>query len=482
VGVGEGALEKMGVGAKTNVRPLFEYGASALADLTRRRVVSCREVVEAHLARIDELDGQLGAVTVTLRESALMLADSHDRSFAQGPLQGVPFTVKEDLDCLGSATTHGLPALRDALPYADAPAVARLKAAGAIPIGRSNTSELGLRLCTVNPLRGRTLNPHGRKWTVGGSSGGDAAAVATGMAALGLGSDLGGSLRIPAHCCGVATLKPTTGRIAHASSLEPLDHGLAGQAMLAVGTLAREVVDLRLSLAVLAGRDLRDPRSVDAPLAGPEPERRAALVTSLPGRPLEASAVAAVECAGQALRAAGWIVEEAAPPELTRVNELFAQLLASDLAVLRLQLEPLLSEALSAHLQRLCRFAPHGAAATYRLYTERSRLQRAWSAFFSEFPILIGPTWGRPIWQPDADLDPQSGVELLQDTTRFITPGNLLGIPSLALPTGSADGLPTGVLIYADLWREDLCLTAAEIIEAARAPVLPVEPVDHAGR
>jgi amidase len=300
------------------------------------------------------------------------------------------------------------------------------------------------------------------------------------MAALGLGSDLGGSLRIPAHCCGVATLKPTTGRIAHASSLEPRDHGLAGQVMLVVGTLAREVADLRLSLAVLAGRDPRDPRSVDAPLAGPPPpERRAALVTRLPGRPLEASAVAAIERAGQALQAAGWLVAEAAPPELARVNELFAQLLASDLAILRLQLEPFLSEALSAHLQRLCRFAQPGESANYRLHTERSRLQRAWSGFFAEFPIVIGPTWGRPIWQPDADLDPQSGIELLQETTRFITPGNLLGVPSLALPMGQVADLPTGVLIYADLWREDLCLMAAEIIEAVRAPVLPIDPVDY---
>jgi amidase len=465
--------------ARPSVRALFEYGAVALAELIRRREVSCREVVEAHLARIAELNGSLGAVTVVLRESALALADSHDRSWVRGPLQGVPFTVKEDLDCFGSATTHGLPALRDALPYEDAPAVARLKAAGAIPIARSNTSELGLRLCTVNPLRGRTLNPHGRKWTVGGSSGGDAVAVATGMAALGLGSDLGGSLRIPAHCCGVATLKATTGRIAHASSLEPMDHGMAGQAMLAVGALARDVADLRLSLALLSGRDPRDPRSVDAPLTGPEPrERRAALLAHLPGRPLEAAALDAIESAGRALEAAGWSVEEAAPPELVRVNELFAQLLASDLDIIRLQLQPFLSEALSAHLERLCRFGRIEGVSNYRLHSERSRLQRAWSAFFVEYPIVIGPNWGRPIWHVDADLDPRSGIELLAETTRFITPGNLLGIPSLALPLGSVAGLPTSVLIYADLWREDLCLAAAEIIEASRAPVLPVGVVD----
>jgi amidase len=232
-------------------------------------------------------------------------------------------------------------------------------------------------------------------------------------------------------------------------------------------------------LAVLAGRDPRDPRSVDAPLAGPEPrERRAALVTRLPGQPLEATAVAAIESAGEALRAAGWAVEEAAPPELARVNELFAQLLASDLAVLRLQLAPFLSDVLSGHLQRLCSWGTTSDASAYRLHTERSRLQRAWSTFFAELPIVIGPTWGRPIWHVDADLDPQSGIELLAETTRFITPGNVLGLPSLALPMGQVNGLPTSVLVYADLWREDLCLAAAEIIEQARPPVLPVEPVE----
>ena len=133
---------------------LYQYGAACLAKLIRSGKVSSREVVEAHLARIEQLNGYLGAVAVTLRESALAAADAADRSEARGPLHGVPFTVKENLDCLGSATTHGLPALRDALPYADAPAVARLKAAGAIPIGRTNLSEMGLRLCTSNPLRG----------------------------------------------------------------------------------------------------------------------------------------------------------------------------------------------------------------------------------------------------------------------------------------------------------------------------------------
>jgi amidase len=461
------------------VRSLFHRGAVELAQLTRRREVSCREVIQAHLTRIEEQNPRLGAVTVVLRDSALALADVRDRSQERGPLHGVPFTVKEDLDCFGSATTHGLPALRDALPYEDAPAVARLKAAGAIPIARTNTSELGLRLCTSNPLHGRTLNPYGRRWTAGGSSGGDAVAVATGMTPLGLGSDLGGSLRVPAHCCGVATLKPTTGRVAHASSLPPQDHGMAGQAMLAVGPLARSVADLRVAIEVLAGRDRRDPRSVDVPLVGPAPpERRAALASRVPGCSLEPGASAAIARAGQVLRAAGWVVEEALPPEIDRVNEVFAQLLALDLEVIRLQLEPFLSEALAAHLQRLCRWARPEQTSNLRLHSERSRLMRAWSAFFAEYPVVIGPNWGRAIWPADADLDPSSGIELLVQTTRFITPGNVLGIPSLALPMGLAGGLPTSVSIYADLWREDLCLEAAALIESARPPLSAIEPSD----
>jgi amidase len=456
---------------------LYESGALELGRRIRAGEVSSREVVEAHLARIDALDGSLGAITVVLRDAALAAAEQADRSAPKSPLHGVPFSVKEDIDCLGSATTHGLPSLRDALPYDDAPAVARLKAAGAIPIARTNLSELGMRLCSANPLRGRTLNPYDRRLTAGGSSCGDAAAVATGMVPLGLGGDMGGSLRIPAECCGVAALKPSTGRVAIASSLAPRDLGMAAQAMLALGPIARHVADLRAALAVLAGRDIRDPRSVDVPLAGAAPEvLRAALVTSLPGPPLPAASVAAIERAGALLADAGWEVESASPPELERAHDIFAKLLATDLAIIAPQVRPAISDGLYQHLLRLCRSARVSEASNYRLHTERARLGREWSRFFAEHPVVIGPNWAHPIWPIDADLDPVHGIERLRQTARFITPGNALGLPSVVLPMGSAGGVPSSVQIYADLWREDLCLAAAELIEAGRGPILPIDP------
>jgi amidase len=458
---------------------LHTLDATALAALIRARAVSSREVVLAHLARIDEVNGAVNAVTVPLRAAALAAADAADRCPASGPLHGVPFTVKENLDCLGSATTHGVPALRDALPYLDAPAVARLKAAGAIPIARTNLSELGLRLCSDSPLRGRTRNPWDPRRTAGGSSGGDAVAVATGMTPIGLGNDLGGSLRIPAHCAGVATLKPTTGRIPHAASLEPLDHGAAGQLMLAPGPLARSVRDLRACLAILAGRDRRDPRSVDAPLVGPDPdERRVALVTALPGAPLPDDARAAIHRAGGLLAAAGWEVEEAAPPELERVNEIFARLIATDFSVQRPQLRPFASEALDAYLARICAIHDPDAVSNLWIHAERSRLARAWSGFLAEYAVVIGPTWATPVWPIDADLDPRTGIARVLATVRFITPGNALGLPALTLPMGpDRAGLPTSVQIYADLWREDLCLAVAAILEAGAPPITPITPI-----
>lgn len=456
---------------------LFEKSASELAGLIRQRDVSSREVVQAHLDRIEAVNAKVNAVTVVLAESALAAADAADSTEPVGPLHGVPFTIKENIDCVGSATTNGVPALKDALPALDAPVVARMKAAGAIPLGRTNLPEMGLRLSTDNPLRGRTLNPWNREVTAGGSSGGEAAALATGMTPFGLGNDIGGSLRNPAYCNGIASLKPTQGRIPHAGSLEPMDGGMASQAMLVEGPMARTVQDLEAGLAILAGRDIRDPRSVDVPLAGPPPaRRRAALVTRIPGGDLPAVTVAEIERAGRILEAAGWAVETGEPPELARVTEIWGHVLAIDFEILVPMIEPMITAPLHHVLMQLCaRFDPRRLP-NPAVHIERSRLGRLWSAFLRDHPVLVGPTWCRTPWPADADLDPDTGLDVLLDTVRFITPGNVLGLPSVALPTGVADGLPTGVQIYADLWREDLCLEAARTIEAGVNRPTPIDP------
>ena len=440
--------------------------------------MSSREVVEAHLARIDEVNGHVNAVTVVLRESALAAADAADSGAAKGPFHGVPFTVKENIDCVGSATTHGVPALVNSMPSKDAPVVARMKAAGAIVLGRTNLPEFALRLSTDNPLRGSTLNPWNPCLTPGGSSGGDAAALATGMTPFSLGNDIGGSLRSPAYCCGVAALKPTVGRIPRAGSIPPLDWGMATQAMAVEGPMARSVADLRLGLSVLAGRDIRDPRSVDTPLRGPAPvARRAALMTRIPGAEVPAETVAEIQRAGQILAGAGWAVQSAEPPELELVTETWLDLLSIDFSVLMPRIRSMVSRPVYDYVMDLCRMSDAGNQPNSEIHATRSRLTRLWSMFFALCPVVIGPTWTQLPWPVDADLRPGTGVRLVLDTVRFITPGNLLGLPSVALPTGTAYGLPTGIQIYSDLWREDLCLEAAEIIEGGVYRPTPIDPL-----
>ena len=265
---------------------LWRRTAGELAALIRSGEVSSREVVEAHLARIDEVNPTVNAVVNRLDGSALAGADAADAvplAERTGPLHGVPFTIKENIDCVGSPTTHGVPAFANTLPARDAAIVDRMKKAGGIPLGRTNLPEMGSRLDTDNPLRGRTRNPWNGNLTPGGSSGGEAAALATGMTPFGLGNDIGGSLRNPAYCCGIASLKPTVGRIP-LSAVNAGEYGGMANALLTDGPMTRSVADLRLGLSIMAGRDRRDPQSVDAPLTGPIPTRpRAALVTKIPG-------------------------------------------------------------------------------------------------------------------------------------------------------------------------------------------------------
>ena len=461
---------------------LWSKSASELAAMIRGGEVKSREVVEAHLSRIDDVNGAVNAVTVTLADSALRTADDADAAVATGaglgPLHGVPFTIKENLDLAGSPTTQGVPALAQAVPPVDAVVVERMKAAGAIALARTNLPEMGLRISTNNPLRGLTRNPWHPELTAGGSSGGEAAALATGMTPIGLGNDLGGSLRNPAYCCGVTSLKPTSpGRIPMSSSQPPIDPPIGIQLMATDGPMARRVADLRVGLQVLAGWHRRDPRSVTAPLDAPGAPRRAALVTEIDGAQLDPAVVAAAQKAATALRDAGYEVIEAEPPEMARVHEIWARVLSPDVALMLGELTPIMSEGALGILRGLLeRFPPDELPSAF-VFAERARLGRAWSEFLAEFPVIVSPVWSGPPFAHDADIEGEAGLDLTLDLLRPITPGNLLGIPSVAVPVGVEDGLPRGVQVYAERWCEQRCLDAAEAIEGDLGSITPIDPV-----
>jgi len=253
-------------------RELWRWDAVELAAAIRSRKISSREAVQSVLGRLDAVNPAINAVTVVLADQALAAADAADvlvkQGEALGPLHGVPVTIKENIDQEGQATTNGVVAFTDLIAKADSPPVANWKRAGAVIIGRTNTPAFSVRWHTDNALRGRTFNPWARERTPGGSSGGAAAALASGIAPLAHGNDLGGSIRYPAYCCGVAGIRPTLGRVPayNATAAEERPPGL--QLMSVQGPLARRVRDVRLGLQAMATRDPRDPWWAPAPLRG----------------------------------------------------------------------------------------------------------------------------------------------------------------------------------------------------------------------
>ena len=461
---------------------IWRNNATDLAGMIAAGDVSSLEVVDSHLDRIEEVNGWLNAVTRVLADEARVAAKDADKAVAAGdelgPLHGVPCTIKENVDVAGTPTTQGLPVFADLISPTDAPLVERLRSAGAIPIGRTNLPELGLRISTDNPLHGLTRNPWHPERTAGGSSGGEGSAIASGMSPLGLGNDIGGSVRNPAFCCGITAIKPTHGRLPAFSVFEhDQNPALSSQIMLTDGPMARSVSDLRTAMGILNGRDIRDPRSVDVPLDGPDAKRQAAVVKHIPGVDCHPSVIEGIERAASSLAEAGWEIVESTPPGIDLCSEIWAHLLGADVSLLMDAARPILSKEMAEALDSgITEQFSREIISPDVIHVERSRLAREWSLFFAENPVVIMPTWPHPPFEHGADIREESRQELVE-TLRFITPANVLGLPSVALPVGVSDALPQGVQCVADRWRDDLALEAAGDIEESLGIITPIDIV-----
>ena len=463
---------------------LWRRSALELAELIRTGQASAREVVEAHLRRIDEVNPELNAVVVVLADRALAEADEADRRSAAGeatgPLHGVPVTIKENLDVAGTATTQGVKAFEGMVAPVDATLVARLRAGGAIVIGRTNLPDMGLRVSTDSSLRGLTRNPWHPGKTAGGSSGGEASALASGMSPLGVGNDIGGSLRNPAHCCGISSLKPTPGRVPHTVSLPPEDGPLSFQMMAVHGPMARSVADLRRAFELMIGSDWRDPAAVSTPLfpEGAGGPVRVAVMAEPPGCATDPGVAAVVRDAAAELADAGFAVEEASPPDYAEALELWADFLFTELHGMRPLLEPIMGDDARRFLfAALDDRPPLPLPAFVGLFVRRRRLARAWSAFFRDYPVVLSPVWTRTAFDHGWDLvDPGGTLEVMHP----IKPANVLGLPSAVTFGGLADGLPVGVQCIAAPHRDDQALQVAEALQTAVGPVTPVDPFVNA--
>ena len=395
--------------------PIHCLSASAIAAAVAARRLSAVQVVMAHLERIAAVNPQINALVQISRDEALNAAVAADAQVAcggpLGPLHGVPFTVKDVIDVAGVVGAAGMPERVDFTPTRDAVVVARMKAAGAILLGKTNCPPGGSGGETDNPVYGCTRNPYDLARSPGGSSGGEAAAVAAGLSAIGIGTDSGGSLRLPAHFCGIVTLKPTVGRV---PSTGVLNHpGGLSDVRTQIGVLGRTVRDVALAWPLLAGVDGQDSGVVPMPMPSAVPVKLAALRVALYtddgiATPTPETAEA-LQAAGDALRSAGIAVERARPASLHDAAPITQRYWAMDELSGR-EVQQLLADWDRFHSQML--------------------------AFMSAFDAIVCPV--------DAGPAPRCG-EARSTLFSYTLPFSLCGWPGAVVRIGTGrEGLPIG--------------------------------------
>lgn len=443
--------------------------ATGQAKAIREKEVSSEELVNAHLARINEVNPKLNAVVQLAAESALALAREADRALARGeskgPLLGVPFTLKDAIETAGVICTGGTQGRAAYRPAEDATVVKRLKAAGAILLGKTNCPELGWAWESDNLLYGRTNNPFNLSLSPGGSSGGESAIIAAGGSPFGLGSDAGGSVRFPAHCTGITAIKPTSGRVPRTGHF-PGPGGVL-DALWQIGPLARYVEDLNLVLSVISGVDGRDTAIVPVPLGDPQRVKLDSLRVAFhtdngivsPTREI----TAAVEKAAQALAGARLTVEESRPSPIAQTYEIYLGLFTADggagiEALLRdagtTKVHPLMQRVLE--LQRThAKSMPEFAALVGRW----DAFRREMLSFMDNYDAIVCPVCAFP------GMVHGSTYDLLTAFSYTMT-FNLTGWPAAVIRAGvSPEGLPIGVQIAAGPWHEEVVLALARLLE-----------------
>jgi len=479
--------------------------ATELSDALARKKVSAVELAEHAIARIERHDGKINAICVRDFDRALDAARAADAALARGesrPLLGIPLTVKESFNVAGLPTTWGIPAHKDYRPKEDALAITRIKDAGGVILGKTNVP-LGLGdWQSYNDIYGTTDNPYDLSRTPGGSSGGSSAALAAGYGALSLGTDLAGSLRVPAFHCGIFAHKPTQGLVPFRGHtpppFPPLPHD---RDMGGIGPMARSAADLSLLLDVIAGPDPLEAGKaykLSLPAARHDALKnfRVLVIDSDPVMPTGALMRSAIENLAVGLEKAGATIARENPlwPNLTATSRLFLRMLLSFLSV---TFPPevyaaavaaaanLPAEATSLQAERL-----RGIALSHRDWViadgARSQLRAQWRAMFESFDVVICPIMPTPAFPHDHSAE-QEKRRIKIDGRDFPYPdqmawsgiANLTGLPATQLPLGlSPEGLPVGVQIIGP-WLEDRTLLKfAELIEREFGGFVPPPAFD----
>tara|TARA_R110002073_G_scaffold156582_1_gene311885 strand:+ start:144 stop:1553 length:1410 start_codon:yes stop_codon:yes gene_type:complete len=433
---------------------------------------SAVEVMTSVLGRTHTTNPKLNAVVFDYSDQAIAKAKEADAALAKGehwgPLHGIPVTIKVNVDYEGTPNTNGLPALANNIASGNSPVVQNLLNAGAIIFGKTNTPELSMRGTTDNPLHGLTHSPWDERASPGGSSGGASSACAAGMGPIHHGNDIGGSLRIPASCCGLTTVKSGLGRVPAYNPSAPAERGLLSQLMSVQGAICREVKDVRLATKVMAQSDPRDPWWAPVPFEGPDLPKpiKVAVSKESHGYPIHPEITAGIDRAAGYLRDAGYQVEEV---EIPPVLEAARAWLSVALLELKDTLDPLAREHGSATIQGVFdSYYRMGNMVDHQEYlfgiADRSRLVRQWNVLLEDYPLILTPFLMRPTYDYDYDETFQGAKDIF-DSMIYSYGLNYLSLPAGNVPIGLIEGRPSGVQLIGQRFREDLILDAMQVVE-----------------
>lgn len=450
-----------------------------MAAMVRERRISPVELVDAHFRQIAKHNPRVNAFVVLLEEAAREAAEEAEaavmRGDALGPLHGVPVTVKDSFDVAGLPTLCGSKFRTSHRAAEDATSVARLRAAGAIVLGKTNCPEFLSNYETDNYVTGRTNNPWNLDCTPGGSSGGEAAAISSFCSAGGIGSDGGGSVRIPAHFCGIAALKPTPGRVSAAGHFPAIGHpgGLLGVA----GPMARTVNDVRLLFTALAGYDSQDPFSAPVPLRALQTgSLRIGLMEQFCDVPVQPEIRETVQKSARALEQIGYKIEPFRPRGIERAPNLWWFFFGQLPAPLTKQLiQGREQEAHWTGTEFLSTALEQPAPSVEDLLGNlaiRDRMRAGLLREMDSVPLILMPACGVPAFK-HRERRWSTGAKTigLFEAMMPVTPWNLLGLPAVVVPFSiSEQGLPIGVQIVGRPWEEELILEVAARLEEARGP------------
>lgn len=452
---------------------LWQLSAVEQLRLLRSRQLSARELLDAHLARIAAVNPVINAVVALDAEVAVARANEVDETVARrgdpGPLGGLVTAHKDLSETADFPTTYGSPLFADHQPAVDAPVVARMKAAGAVAVGKTNTPEWGAGSHTFNPVYGMTRNPYDPSRSAGGSSGGAAAALSTGMVSVADGSDVGGSLRNPAAWCNVVGLRPSPRIVPRLAAPNPWS------ILPTEGPMARSVEDLVLLLRVLAVPDDRDPLSRPMSLdgsSGPVQRRlRVAWSSDLGGLPVEPEITEVLAGFRRQLEGLGWDVIDD-EPDLSGADACFEVLRAWSFASGPVgELGDRLSEVKSVVRDEVMRGRNLSGVDVAEAQARLGELWRRAAAFFEDVDLLVAPVTQTMPFPVELEYPAEiagRAVASYVEWMRVVSRITVLGLPALSLPAGfGPSGLPVGAQLIGPRWGDDGLLRAAAAIEAA---------------